>query len=165
MKKSLYWILPIGWMGVIFYSSSTPYQEQDIKPFLSDKFDLSFLIPIFENITFYYHHSEVSVAALGIEGFIEFFVRKGAHVSVYLILMCLFYYAFKKTLMFSLKTKLIGSFILTSLYAVLDEFHQGFTQNRTPYIGDVGLDMFGAFLALLIILVIIKFKKRSFSHS
>lgn len=165
MKKSLYWILPIGWMGVIFYSSSTPYQEQDIKPFLSDKFDLSFLIPIFENIMFYYHHSEVSVAALGIEGFIEFFVRKGAHVSVYLILMCLFYYAFKKTLMFSLKTKLIGSFILTSLYAVLDEFHQGFTQNRTPYIGDVGLDMFGAFLALLIILVIIKFKKRSFSHS
>lgn len=160
MKKNLYWLLPLGWIGVIFNSSATPYQEQDIKPFLSNELDLSFLTPIFQNITFYYHHAEVSVAALGIEGFIEFFVRKGAHLSVYFILMCLFYYTFKKTTAITVKTKLISAFILTSGYAALDEIHQGFTQNRTPYVGDVGLDMFGALLAVVVIVVNIKLKKR-----
>lgn len=161
MKKYAFWLLPVAWMGVIFYSSSTPYQEQDIKPFMSDKLDLSFLVPFVENVSFYYHHSEVSVAALGIAGFVEFFVRKGAHVSVYFILLLLFYLAINKTLHISYKARLVISFILTSLYAALDEIHQGFTQNRTPYVGDVGLDMFGAFLALLIIVLLVKLKKRS----
>lgn len=160
MKKMLYWLLPLGWMGVIFYSSATPYQEQDIKPFLSDKLDLSFLIPIFQNVSFYYHHAEVSIAALGIEGFIEFFVRKGAHLSVYLILMCLFYYVFKKTIAITVKLKLISAYIVTSIYAALDEIHQGFTQNRTPYVGDVGLDMFGALVAVVVIIVMVVLKKR-----
>ncbi|ASN04711.1 VanZ family protein [Virgibacillus necropolis] len=160
MKKMKYWLLPVGWMGVIFNSSATPYQEQDIKPLLSDSLDLSFLVPVVQHISFYYHHSEVSVAALGIEGFIEFFIRKGAHISVYFILMCLFYLAFKKTIRASMKTRLLLSFIFTSLYAALDEFHQGFTQNRTPYVGDVGLDMFGALLAFILIVVSFKVRKR-----
>ncbi|WP_404454341.1 VanZ family protein [Virgibacillus necropolis] len=160
MKKYTYWLLPICWMGVIFYSSSTPYQEQDIKPFMSEYLDFSFLIPIVEGISFSYHHSQVSVAALGINGFIEFFVRKGAHVSVYLILMCLFYLACKQTLRISFKARLAISFILTSLYAVTDEIHQGFTQNRTPYAGDVGLDVFGALIALVAIVFINNLIKR-----
>lgn len=160
MKNYTYWLYPLIWMGVIFYSSATPYQEQDIKPFLSGKFDLSFLVPIVDEISFTYHHSVVSVATLGIEGFVEFFVRKGAHISVYFILMFLFYLACKKTLRISYKARLVISFILTSFYAALDEIHQGFTQNRTPYVGDVGLDMFGALLALLIIMAFVRFKKR-----
>lgn len=159
MKKYTYWLLPISWMGVIFYSSATPYQEQNIKPFMSEYLDFSFLTPIVDGISFSYHHSQVSVAALGINGFIEFFVRKGAHVSVYLILMCLFYFACKKTMRLSFKTRLIISFILTSLYAAIDEIHQGFTRNRTPYAGDVGLDMFGALIALVAIVLFCKLKK------
>lgn len=160
MKKYTYWLLPLGWMGVIFYASSTPYQEQDIKPFMSDYLDFSFLTPIVEDISFYYHQSEVSVASLGINGFIEFFVRKGAHVSVYLILMFFVYVACKKTLKYSYKIKLVISFTFTSLYAMLDEIHQGFTHNRTSYIGDVGLDMFGALLALIVIIVFVKLKSK-----
>ncbi|ASK62713.1 VanZ family protein [Virgibacillus phasianinus] len=165
MTKINYWLLPIGWMGLIFYSSATPYQDQDIKPFMTNKLDLSFLVPFVENVTLYYHHSEVSVDALGIEGFVEFFVRKGAHVSVYFILMVLFYVACKKTMSVSSSKRLLLSYIFTSLYAILDELHQGFTQNRTPYIGDVGLDMSGALAALILIILFAAFKKKSIAKN
>ncbi|MFZ3576892.1 VanZ family protein [Virgibacillus sp. DJP39] len=165
MIKYKYWLLPVLWMGVIYYSSATPYEEQDIKPFLSDTIDLSFLVPLFDWITFQYHNSEVSVSVLGIEGFIEFFVRKGAHVTVYFILFSLFFLAIKKTLSVSLSKTLVFSMVFTSMYAILDEFHQGFTQNRTPYIGDVGLDLFGAAMAMAFIILICTWKRKRKSVS
>lgn len=159
-KKYLYWLLPVCWMGVIFYSSGQPYEKQDIKPFLSGEMDLSFLEPLLEWISFTYHHSVISIETLGIAGFIEFFIRKGAHVTVFLLLLCLFYIALKKAWTFPLKVTLLFSFLLTVAYAILDELHQGLTANRTPYIGDVFLDSFGALLAIVLILVIHKAKKK-----
>ncbi|MFC4557540.1 VanZ family protein [Virgibacillus kekensis] len=153
LLKYGYWLLPIAWMGIIYYSSATPYQEQNMKPFLSNTFDLSFLTPWFDWINFTYHHSEVSVAVLGIEGFIEFFVRKGAHVGVFFVLMCLFYLALHKMGMTRLWKKSAIGFVLTVAYAGLDEFHQSFTANRTPYFGDVILDSFGALLAVICLTV------------
>ncbi|WP_228550081.1 VanZ family protein [Salinibacillus xinjiangensis] len=76
MKKWWYWTLPIAWMGVIFYSSSQPYEQQDLKPTLNRWIDFSFLEPIAKHIRFTYHHSEVSVETLGINGLVEFFIRK-----------------------------------------------------------------------------------------
>lgn len=148
MKKMFYWFLPLTWMGMIFYSSSTPYQEQDMKPLLSKYTDLSFLKPFLDSITFTYHHSEVSVAALGVEGFIEYFIRKGAHVTVFLLLFLLIYIAFRKTTSLMLRTCIGWSFFITVLYASLDEVHQGFTPNRTPYFGDVLLDTIGAVIGV-----------------
>ncbi|WP_461178374.1 VanZ family protein [Virgibacillus ainsalahensis] len=162
MRNYLYWLLPLIWMGVIFYSSATPYENQDIKPLLNDfPMDLSFLEPVLGWISFTYHQSVVSVDALGVTGFIEFFIRKGAHVGVFLLLMCLFYLAFHKSTGLRFKTTLLFSFLLTVAYAVIDEFHQGFTPNRTPYIGDVFLDSFGALLAsgILILIHWLKSKK------
>ncbi|WP_164668070.1 VanZ family protein [Virgibacillus doumboii] len=153
MKKYAFWLLPIFWMGVIYYSSATPYEEQDIKPFLGNTIDLSFLTPFMDWVSFSYHNSEVSVSALGIEGFVEFFVRKGAHVGVFFVLMCLFYIALKRTSSFGIRKLLIISFFLTVAYAGIDEFHQGFTANRTPYAGDVVLDGIGAILAAICLLL------------
>lgn len=158
MKKYMYWLLPLFWMGVIYYASATPYQEQDIKPFLSETINLSFLEPIFKGVSFQYHNAVVSVEELGIEGFVEFFIRKGAHVTVYFILLVLFYIAFRKTTRTSFTYNLVISFVLTSIYAISDEFHQGFTQNRTPYIGDVGLDIIGASIGCLIILIVSRWR-------
>ncbi|MFD2656942.1 hypothetical protein [Gracilibacillus thailandensis] len=72
MKKLIYWLFPLLWMGVIYYASDQPYEEQDIKPFLSQHIDLSFLTSILQPISFKYHHSVVSVEQLGVEGFVEF---------------------------------------------------------------------------------------------
>lgn len=95
--------------------------------------DLSLLEPLLGWIFFTYHHSEVSVASLGINDFIEFLIQKGAHVAVFFILLCLFYVALKKACALSLNFTIFISFLLTIAYAILDEYHQGFTSNRTAY--------------------------------
>lgn len=161
MKKDLlYWLLPIGWMGVIFRSSSTPYQQQDIKPFLGEYIDFTFLEPYLNWIYFTYNGSAVSIETHGAAGLIEFFIRKGAHVFVFFLLACLFKLALRKTTKLSVKMQLMLSFLLTAAYAVIDEVHQGFTPNRTPYFGDVLLDSFGALLAILFVLAIRYFAER-----
>ncbi|MEQ6377562.1 VanZ family protein [Bacillaceae bacterium S4-13-58] len=149
VTRLLYWIPPVVWMGIIFISSSTPYEEQDLRPLISDKLDLSVLEPFLSPIRFTYNHSEVSVAAQGIAGFIEFFIRKGAHVGVFLVLSLLFYYSASHTIKTSMRWKIIISWGLAVLYAAIDEIHQGFTPNRTPFAGDVVLDTVGITLAMI----------------
>ncbi|QHS23304.1 VanZ family protein [Virgibacillus sp. MSP4-1] len=144
MKTWWYWLFPVGWMGIIFFSSSQPYEQQNLKPFFSEYMDFSFLTPIVDQISFVYHHSEISVQALGINGFVEFFIRKGAHFGVFFILVLLFILAFQKSTELPVKWMLATSFLLTVLYAAFDELHQGITPNRTPYIGDVMIDTIGA---------------------
>ncbi|WP_100010399.1 VanZ family protein [Lentibacillus sediminis] len=148
MGKWLYWLLPIGWMGIIFYSSAQPYENQDIRPLLGNFLDLSFLEPFLAGITFSYNGSEVSVAAQGVAGFLEFFIRKGAHVGVFFVLCCFFFLALRKTTSFHMRTSLVISFFGTVAYAITDEIHQGFTPNRTPYVGDIILDSVGAIAAV-----------------
>jgi len=161
MKKYSYWLLPIGWMGIIFGSSATPYEKQDIKPLLGEWLDLSFLEPLLGWISFTYHQSLVSVETHGIDGLIEFFIRKGAHVTVFFVLCWLFYFAFRKTTsLLTEKSAIVVSVLLTIAYAVIDEVHQGFTPNRTPYMGDVVLDSFGAFIAAVCLLGFQWWKKR-----
>lgn len=156
MRKYLYWLFPFIWMTVIFLFSSQPYEKQNIQPYLTETIDLNFLKPSIDWISFTYHQSEVSVGNLGIYGFVEFFVRKGAHVFVFFILCCLFYIALRHTTKIKFNYQLLLSFILTFLYAFFDEFHQGFTENRTSYIGDVFLDGFGGGLAIVCLLLIYK---------
>ncbi|MFD2044976.1 VanZ family protein [Ornithinibacillus salinisoli] len=160
MRTYFYWLYPIGWMLIIFYSSSQPYEDQDMKPMLSNTIDLSFLERYLDWIVFTYHRSEVSVANLGVEGFIEFFIRKGAHVTVFFVLFYLLFLAIRKTTNISKWTTIIVSLLLTIAYASIDEFHQGLTPNRTPYIGDVLLDSFGALLASLL-LVYFHYRRRN----
>ncbi|OZU88811.1 VanZ family protein [Virgibacillus indicus] len=160
MRKYLYWLMPLIWMGVIFYSSHQPYEKQNIKPLLSNMIDLSFLEPFLSWISFTYHNSPVSVETHGVEGFIEFFIRKGAHIGVFFILCLLFYAALRKSAAVTFWTTLFISFFLTVAYAILDEIHQGFTPNRTPYIGDVFLDSFGGILAVACLLVLHWWKRK-----
>lgn len=160
MKKYLIWLLPLGWMGVIYYSSSTPYEDQDIKPLLGNLIDFRFLEPMVGSISFTYNQSVVSVDTYGINGFIEFFIRKGAHVTVFFLLTCFLYIAFRKTTSLTKHGILLASFLLTVLFAVSDEIHQGVTPNRTPYIGDVILDSIGAFAAVLCIYLVTLYRKK-----
>jgi glycopeptide antibiotics resistance protein len=140
-------------MTIIFILSAQPYEKQNIQPCLTGVIDLTFLKPYIGWISFNYHKSEVSVEAMGIAGFIEFFIRKGAHVFAFFVLCCLFYFALHKTMPSKSIKQLIVSFVLTFLYAGFDEFHQGFTENRTSYIGDVFLDGFGGLLAIGLITI------------
>jgi len=50
------------------------------------------------------------------------------------------------------------SFILSFIYAVLDEFHQYFVPGRFSSIFDIGIDSAGIFFAALFYLAAIKFR-------
>lgn len=158
VKKLIYWLFPIAWIGVIYYSSAQPYQNQDIKPLLNERLKLNFLEPIVENISFSYNQTEVSVTNLGLDGFVEFFIRKGAHIGVFFILALLFYLALRKSFPNLEKLNVFISFVLTVSYAGLDEWHQSFTPNRTAYLGDVVLDAMGALLAVCSLFIWISYR-------
>lgn len=160
LKQSLIWAMPVTWMGLIFLSSRTPYEKQDVKPALASHFDLSVIEPFVDGIAFTYHQSVISVASLGIERFIEFFIRKGAHVFVFFVLTILLAYAFKKTTHLSITSILIYSYLIATIYACLDELNQSMTPNRTPYIGDVVLDSFGSLLAIMSLYVFFVIRQR-----
>ncbi|MDW2886359.1 VanZ family protein [Exiguobacterium artemiae] len=132
---------------ILFISSSMPYQEQSLKPGLSRYFDLDFV----EQLRFvsFNYNGEVSVAALGASGFVEFFIRKAAHLSIFIVL---------GIALVDLTYRLIRPYALAGLFAytvaitiaVFDEFHQILTGGRTGLIQDVLLDGTGALIGILL---------------
>jgi VanZ family protein len=142
----VFWLPVILWAGVIFYASSQPYQKQDLKPALSQYINVKAIAPYIDHIKFNYAGEEVSVEKLGAASFIEFFIRKGAHFTVYFILAFLFYRAFRKGNDQPSKRALMFTLIFTILYAISDEFHQSITPNRSPHLEDVTLDSFGVLI-------------------
>ncbi len=150
MKKLLlYWGPVLILMGLIFYSSAQPYSEQDIRPLLHDAVSLEWVSTYFSDLAFYYAGEEVSVHKLGEAGYIEFFIRKGTHVIVYLILAVLLYRAFRNS--FEKHASIISlSLLTTCLYAVSDEIHQGFTVQRSPHVEDIVLDSVGAIIGVFL---------------
>ncbi|WP_332629994.1 VanZ family protein [Halalkalibacter flavus] len=114
-----------------------------------------------EGIRFQYAGNEISVERLGLESFIEFLIRKGAHFGLFFLLGFLTYRAqwasgCKKKLSY------FGSLLFVLLYAISDEIHQAFTPNRTPLVQDVILDFSGGLtgVTLAFILVISHNKKK-----
>lgn len=159
-RNIVYWLLPLGWMAIIFAFSAQPYERQDIRPLLGNTLDLSLLEPFVNWIHFTYAQSEVSVEVLGIAGILEFFIRKGAHFGVFFILMCFFIVALIKSSSLKRHSIVLIALLLSVIYACLDEYHQGFTENRTPFIGDVVIDSAGAVAAGFIFLCFCHCKMR-----
>ncbi|MGI8316722.1 VanZ family protein [Halobacillus mangrovi] len=161
LKKVLYTAVPLSIMVILFISSSQPYEEQDLRPTLSQYLPIETIKPFLEPIQFTYHNEKVSVETHGVDGMIEFFIRKGAHFSIYLLLMWTTFMALLQWLHKRVWKLLSIAFLITMAYAAFDEFHQSLTPNRTPYAGDVLLDGSGALTAGLGILLFYKWKNRN----
>lgn len=164
-KIILYWLVPFLWIGVIFYFSSQSSNEQDIKPFLSDMTILNKLEPIVSQIKFSYYGEMRSVETMGLERFVEFLIRKLAHFGTYFILAVLIFWAIRKSLQSTINMQIILAFYLVVLFAIVDEFNQAFTPERTPYFGDIMIDsiggLFGLFVYILILFIRKKLKKKN----
>jgi VanZ family protein len=82
-------------------------------------------------------------------------VRKSAHVSVYAGLALLVLRALR--IRYAVPVIRAGALSLAFVVAVasLDETHQGFSAHRTGSLGDVGLDLLGGSLALLLVSVVV----------
>ncbi|MEO0899849.1 MAG: VanZ family protein [Bacteroidota bacterium] len=88
----------------------------------------------------------------------KIFVRKAAHCTEYFILSMLMF----RLLWWYMERRsaYIWAIILSSIYAMTDEFHQQFVPGRGASIMDVGIDTMGAGLGVLLIWALYQGKKK-----
>ncbi|MFD0697840.1 VanZ family protein [Paenibacillus sp. GCM10027628] len=155
LKQFLLYVLPIIlWFGLIFALSSQSYQEQDIKPILKKELSDKTITNHFAGTSFSYGSHLISIKADGAFGFIEFFIRKSAHLLVYSVLGMLIARLFKSLTHWRLSRSYFCSVLICAVYAATDEFHQSFVPGRTALVTDVVLDTCGAALGILLYLSI-----------
>ncbi len=148
IKILLYWLPLILWMAVIFQSSSQTYHEQDLRPWLSDVLPEQYIKDHFSNIKLTYDGNEISIATKGVTGFVEFIIRKTAHIVAFTILSFLLLNALWHTTKLQKWLMIVITLSGSFLYACSDELHQMFTGDRTPMFLDVIIDMVGAVIGI-----------------
>ena len=142
MKNKIIFLLSILlvfiWMGVIFMFSATPSDRSNEGSMKISRF-------IVEKI----YSNKGSLEKEKISKKLNKPLRKFAHASVYLMLAI-----FANSVVCTVKKKLhicnLISVLFCFIYACSDEFHQLYVLNRSPLIGDVLIDTFGALIGCLI---------------
>ena len=128
-----YWVPPLLWMGIIFWFSTDTF---------SGSHTGSILDLLFRTIG-------VSIDP-EVLARVHFIIRKTAHLAAYAILGLLLFRAFRSGNVLRWRLKwAVGAFLIAAAYAVLDEYHQSLTQERTASFADSLLDMAGSLGALL----------------
>lgn len=140
-KKTLKWVLLLGWMVVIFIFSNQTGEESS---------EQSKLVVYIFNVLGINLDSALGELS-------TFIIRKAAHFTEYFILGILTYNAINND--FKLKQALVISVAVVFLYACTDEFHQSFIPGRGPAFKDVMIDTSGGIMAAFIIYLCVTFKK------
>ncbi|OAH54521.1 antibiotic resistance protein VanZ [Domibacillus aminovorans] len=139
-------LLLIG--AVIFHFSSQTYDQQSLVPLLRRVLPGEPFAGVLSHVQVSYWDSIISVETKGYYYFVEFLIRKFAHLFLFgCLAMALF------SVMMLARPRHIWPVVLfslmgTGIYAVLDEYHQFLTGGRTPLLKDVVLDLMGATAAL-----------------
>lgn len=145
---NIYLLLAFVIMAVLYFSSSMGYEEQNVQPLLHQWLESEPLIGLLERVKFTYAGSVVSVETSGYIGFIEFFIRKGAHFGSFFALGLFWYLGLRKRVD-NIYLTLVLSLLLTAGYASFDELRQNFHPNRTALMQDVILDTVGGVTGIL----------------
>ncbi|EEL48417.1 MULTISPECIES: VanZ family protein [Bacillus cereus group] len=149
-RKWLVWIPVLIWMGIIFYSSAQPYKKQDMRSDIEKYIPSQFVEEHFSWVSIDYGGgTPVSIENKGVGGFVEFFLRKGAHFMVFFMLGALTYYALHRS-GYSRKKAFLFALLFVAGYATFDEIHQSFTGDRTPMWQDSVLDTTGGLTGIII---------------
>lgn len=133
MKKRIFMILAMVWMGIIFYMSNQPasisaQHSGGVVELLSN-------LPYIGSIVTYLMDIDIA----------EFLVRKSAHMLSYFILAALlFMYMYEVGK--SIGKVVLIVIVLTFLYACTDEFHQLFIPGRSGEFRDVMIDTIGGII-------------------
>jgi VanZ family protein len=78
---------------------------------------------------------------------LDFIIKKSAHVTEYFMLNLLLNYSLVSTVNLSRKKRLLLAFIMAIFYAATDELHQTFVIGREGRIRDVLIDSIGILLS------------------
>ena len=140
--KTLIQLIPAFlWMVLIFYFSSRTGQESSIQS-NSIVNKILFLFGLPNEFTH----------------FLVILVRKTAHIIEYLILFLLIFFGLINLFIF--RKNLILSFIISIIYASLDEFHQLFSQGRSAELRDILIDSIGILIGMILIQFLYQYKSK-----
>lgn len=129
-----YWIPVLFWMIFIFWMSTGTFSEKNSASTVESV--LRFLIP---------------AILPEMVDIMQWALRKLGHVAEYFVLGCLLFRAFRGA---SKESRIprwaFSSFLVLVFYAASDELHQSFVPTRTASVYDVGIDILGGIIALVL---------------
>lgn len=145
-------IFLVLWLGVIFYFSSQPADvSQETSDGVLEKL-ITVIYPDYNGLDEFAKQDIVITMVIPI--------RKLAHIFEFFILGGVSY-LFLSTFKGALKNhRGIFSFLFGLICAVCDEFHQIFVPGRACQFTDVLVDSFGAFIAIMICVLIVRIRRR-----
>lgn len=143
-KQLILWVCLIAWMVVIFMFSAQNGEESAELSGGITKRVIEIIVDDYENMT--------PAQQTNVQNNVSFVVRKIAHFTEYAILggilACLV-----GTYTQILKRRILISWCAGTVYAMTDEFHQMFSEGRTPKVFDVCIDSAGVIFGVCIVLV------------
>ncbi|CAI6084285.1 VanZ family protein [Cohnella sp. JJ-181] len=164
LKKLLYALPLVLWLLLIFDFSSQPYSKQSIIPFMREHIEEHQLQQVVPDVTIRYNHSVIHAKENPYK-FVEFLFRKGAHLFMYFMLGLqahLLLVPWVRRLLLRVPCALL----IVAAFASLDEWNQSFTGDRTPTPLDVMVDLSGAAIGQIALLLVVgvyrgvKYRKR-----
>ena len=150
-------LLIIIWMGVIFCFSN----QTGPKSSSSSQSVIYLIGHISKTLT---GHNIVNTLSTEAFSFIEFIIRKCAHMFAYFILSILtmsLLFTYKK---YPIRSKACLSLLISFLYACSDEIHQFFVGGRSASFKDVLIDSTGACIGILLTIIIYTILKKAQHH-
>lgn len=146
----------------VFIFSSQSYEQQTIVPWLARHLSIEQTQALLPDVAFRYGHLTLSSKAMPFH-FIEFVLRKCAHVLLYTALGCCLYAAFRSAWLWRPRSGVLPLATVAGLTAVaaMDEWNQTRVSMRTGQFVDVVLDVAGGTIgACLVVALTAVFKKR-----
>lgn len=147
INKILLWSLVLLVMAAIYSLSAQTSAESKALSGKTIRVVANLLVPGFDDL------SEGQQAQLVREW--QNFVRKIAHLTVYMILGAVCMLALLQHEM-GVRRQVVGALGISAAYATSDEVHQFFVSGRGPQITDVLIDGVGALIGVLLVLIILK---------
>ena len=138
------WLWVALWMLVIFLFSTSAFSGDNTSRIIG---------PILKWIS-----PEISNESIA---FVQFFLRKTAHIIEYAFLAILLCNAIVRCLKeFSAKVLIVRSVFISLIYAASDEWHQSLSAGRIGSLMDISIDGVGALFGALSFLWIFKYKQK-----
>lgn len=145
-------VLALVWMCVIFaFSAQTSEESGEVST------GFSYRIVNTTGLLFHLHIDEEKIREIA--NSIEYFVRKGAHMTEYAVLAILLYLWLERWRLSRLRMACMAA-ALATLYACSDEIHQLFVAGRAGMVSDVLVDSAGAVAGLALFLLIGKIVRK-----
>ncbi|WP_338751821.1 VanZ family protein [Bacillus sp. FJAT-52991] len=160
MKNIFRVVLLLFIAGLIFRFSSQTYNQQSLVPLMMRVFPGEPFAEVLGRLELSYAGMVISVESIGYYYFIEFFIRKFAHLFLF---GCLAAALFGVLVVWRPKEvwkSAVWALVGTGLYATADEFHQMLTGGRSPLVTDVFIDLTGGLITLFMVVPLYVWKRR-----